>query len=156
MAIAAFSGPVIAIYVARKLDQSKVRYEMKLNIYRTLMITRTTPLSRNHLDALNIIDVDFYKDKKVKKSWKIYLEHLGVQYKDNNEWHKKRSDLFSDLLIVMGNSLGYKNIDKTNINNYQYYPQSEFNNEQDFQDIKDGLKAILNNGKPLNMQIIND
>ena len=61
-------------------------------IFRTLMATRATRLSAEHVQALNGIELTFYgggkKEKKVLEAWKAYHDHLNTKYEGTaaNEW----------------------------------------------------------------------
>ena len=63
----------LAIWANGKLKDtiSKSTYQRKLDIFKTLMATRATPLARTHVESLNRIDIEFtgIKEKKVREAW---------------------------------------------------------------------------------------
>jgi hypothetical protein len=66
-----------------------VKYQRRLHVFRTLMATRRIPISPDHVNALNLIEVDFYKCKKVEEELIKYLAHLRTD-PDDLPWHEKK------------------------------------------------------------------
>src|SRR5262249_12547950 len=52
-------GPIAAVLITRYIDQLRERSSRRLWIFRTLMATRRTLLSPEHIAALNQIELDF-------------------------------------------------------------------------------------------------
>ncbi len=84
------------------------------------MSTRASTLSLSHIEALNLIDLEFAppKFKKVRSAWKAYRNHLNEKEPEASDsravFYAKRSDLFVDMLYEMAAALGY-DFDKTQI-----------------------------------------
>lgn len=57
--VCALLSPLIALRVSRRLDARREVRERKMKIFRTLMATRARRLSMEHVEALNMIDVEF-------------------------------------------------------------------------------------------------
>lgn len=76
--IAILVGPVAAIVVARYLEIGRDYRARRMDIFRTLMRTRRTPIFPEHVGALNLIEIEFAKDAKVMAAWKKLFEHLGT------------------------------------------------------------------------------
>jgi hypothetical protein len=79
--IAIISAPISALWIQSKLDERKETRKRRLDIFKTLMATRASVLSQDHIKALNMIDIEFYGDKKYKKvreAWRAYL-HARTQ-----------------------------------------------------------------------------
>ena len=53
-------APLVAIQVSVYLEKKREVRGTRLNVFRTLMATRGSKLSVNHINALNMIDVEFY------------------------------------------------------------------------------------------------
>lgn len=68
--IAIFSGPFFAILVSRILDNGKEQRARQMEIFRTLMRTRRTPIWAEHVGALNLVEIEFKDDPKVIAAWK--------------------------------------------------------------------------------------
>src|SRR6185295_14020788 len=84
-------GPIIAIRITTYLERRRESYNRKERAFRTLMATRATRLSGDHVQALNMIDIEFYEKKKWKKNsknkavveaWMEYLDLLGKRPED--------------------------------------------------------------------------
>ena len=57
--LAIFIGPISAIAVSRILDNGKERKARQMDIFRTLMRTRRTPIWADHVGALNLVEIEF-------------------------------------------------------------------------------------------------
>ena len=107
MILAVLIAPLVAVQVQKYLERHQEKRERKLRIFKTLMATRGVPLSQDHVQALNMIDIEFYgeKYKKIITSWKDYLNHLEKITKDDEErfslWNEEKADLLANLLLVM-------------------------------------------------------
>ncbi len=77
--IALVAGPYLGIWAQGRRDEKKQAKERKLDIFKTLMATRATPLSPEHVSALNRIDTEFggSEEKKVRDAWNTLLDHFG-------------------------------------------------------------------------------
>lgn len=74
--VAIILGPSLAVWVTRWLDDRRFKRQRKMDIFRTLMSTRSTPLDVYHVSALNLIEIDFNDNQKVVDAWKNYLKSL--------------------------------------------------------------------------------
>jgi hypothetical protein len=120
-------SPLFAVQVSRYLENRKEDRDRKLYVFRTLMATRGAKLSINHVNALNMIDVEFYgkdrKSKQVVDAWKLYLNHLKIKDELSEEiWSEKSKDLFETLLDKMAIALKY-DFDRVSIKETSYYPR---------------------------------
>lgn len=161
MIAAVLLGPVLAVQVQKfieKINDVKIR---KLWVFKTLMATRGAALSPQHVQALNMIDLEFTsnnkKDKAVIDAWKTYLDHLCKaphNLQDANYqaeftlWANKSSDYLAELLFVMSKSVGY-DFDKVRLKNGAYSPQGHVDIENDIFQIRKGVLEILNGRRPL-------
>lgn len=103
--------PIIAVQLARYLDNQKEERERKLQVFKALMATRAYTVSWDHVVALNRIDLEFDKDNKKEKAvieaWKTYLDLLGDKNMLPEQWAVKRIDLLVELLHKMAQVLDY-------------------------------------------------
>jgi hypothetical protein len=73
------------------------------------MATRKSPISKEHVNAINLVEVEFYDCKKVDASWKIYSEHLNDQNKVEDEVRREEKEkLLAKLLSEIANVLGFR------------------------------------------------
>lgn len=152
--LALFFGPILAIQVSSILDQKRGAKQRKENVFRVLMATRAKALSPEHVQALNMIDVEFYsegdKDKKakaVRDSWKVYLDHLyNFPGPDKaslaDAWEEKKKDLLTNLLVNMAMCLGYE-FDEILIKRAAYFPKAHGDIEMEQIIIRKKLVEIL-------------
>ncbi len=105
--IAIIVSPVVAVVVGQILQDRRKKRSDKMEIFKTLMISRGLGWSTESVKALNIIEVVFSDDQLVLDQWKIYYDRLCVE--DPNETERLKIKAEGDkLLDVMAKSLGYK------------------------------------------------
>ena len=119
-------GPILAIQVSQKIEDYKQRKSRQVNIFKVLMATRATPIDVRHVEALNMIDIEFYgknaKEKDVLRAWKDYLDHLNNNASSIEFWGPKKEELFVELLHKMAICLNYK-FEKTDLRKTSYFPK---------------------------------
>jgi cobalamin biosynthesis Mg chelatase CobN len=153
MIFAVFAAPFLAIFAQRKIDENKEKRRQKLLVFRTLMATRANKLSVEHVQALNSIDLFFDKsgaEKKIVEKWDEYLDHLVLSLQENDPdykvkleaWTQKGNDFLSDLLSLMGESLGY-HFDKVKLKKGIYFPKGHGDIELDNFFIRKGMVNIM-------------
>ena len=144
--IAILIGPFFAVMASQYLDRRRRKNEGKQWIFKTLMRTRATVLNPSHIEALNMIDVEFYgkkkKDKDVVAAWKLYLDNLNDVSTQEDIKLSKRKDLLLDLLYCMAKALSY-DLDKEHIKNTSYIPQLHVDIENEQMLLRKGLIAVL-------------
>ena len=81
MVIAILLAPLLAVQIQKWIEIFRETRQRKLYVFHTLMATRAARVSTEHVQALNMIDIIFYKDKAekpVREAWKKYLDHLNT------------------------------------------------------------------------------
>lgn len=111
------------------------------------MRTRATGLAPDHVQALNMIDVEFYSSsepasREVLRCWKAYLDHLNQGHAATEVWGTRRDDLLIELLYAMAKCLGY-DFDKTEIRRTSYFPRGHGDVELDLHKIRSGLAEMV-------------
>lgn len=126
-------GPVLAVQAQKWVESFREKRARRLTIFRTLMATRAQNLSAAHVEALNAVPIDFYKDKKVMDAWEEYFMHLSsTQIDTDPTWGPRRVDLFVRLLAVIGSRVDYQfNVAEMN---RIYFPNahSDLDEQQNF------------------------
>ena len=157
--LAILLSPVIAVQVQKILEQRREKHQRRVWVFKVLMSTRGLALSPDHVQSLNMIDVEFYGRRKFKKviaAWRIYLDHLALVEPDNDSgwerWHERRNDLLTDLIFEMGNSLGF-DFDKVQIKRTFYIPKGHSQIEQEQNALRRGLVELLNGTRVLPMEV---
>ena len=158
MIIAVLLAPLVAVQVQKALERYREDRTRKLNVFKTLMATRAATVSPQHVQALNMIDLEFHaeKYKGTTDAWKTYLDHLGHYPKDDEKqqpaWGERRVDLLSKLLREMGKSLGYV-FDEVHIKRGIYAPEAHAQFETEEQLIRNGLVRLLHGQSHLKMDV---
>jgi hypothetical protein len=104
MILAVGLSPLIAVLLQKWFEKVGSTHKQRLWIFRTLMSLRSAPLEPSHVQALNMITLDFRGRRyaQVRRRWEIYLKHLSTPATDQ-DWNKKRGELLANLLVDMGN-----------------------------------------------------
>ena len=164
MVLAVLLAPLVAVQVQKYLEHIRERRLKKLNVFQTLMATRAARLSPAHVQALNMIDMEFYgrkgvaggakrtpSEQRVLDAWKVYHDHLCEPVQGDEEfraWVRAGDNLFIELLYEMARSLGY-HFDKVRLRKGIYSPKGYGELELDQKIIRENLVAILSGKKPL-------
>ena len=112
--------PIIVWVLGIKYQNRKAKKDAQLRVFLTLMADRkSTPITKEWVDALNTIDVVFQENKKVRHAWREYLD-------SSNSF---RLDLLSEMAV----SLGYKNLKQTEID--RFYSPKYFGSQMSRQEI---------------------
>ncbi|SFJ54864.1 hypothetical protein SAMN04488082_10462 [Desulfomicrobium apsheronum] len=152
---AIIASPLVALYIADRINKSNQERERKINIFRQLMATRHQILGKQHVEALNMIHFEFSQEKNeerdVYEAWKELHDHFS----DINNFGERteitapeRERLHLDLLSKMAKCLGYK-FDRVIINKGHYYPEYLSQVDADLSMIRKGLTRIFSFDTPL-------
>ena len=152
--IAIISGPILAIQIQKYIEDYKEKKSRKLKIFKTLMATRASRINFQHVEALNMIDLEFSENKKQEKeiliAWKIYLDHLNsfpsneltdYEIKRNN-WLENGDNLFTRLLHSLSRYFGYE-FDEVHLKKGIYSPQGHSELELDQITVRKGLVNLF-------------
>jgi hypothetical protein len=149
--IAILVAPLIAVRVEKIIELARLKRERQMQVFRVLMATRANPISFVHVEHLNTIAIEFYKDVSVIDAWKKYMDHLYSypQDKEDPDFTKKlqnasekTNDLLGDLLHEMAKCLNY-NFHKDDIKKYVYNPQGHSKVEMEQTLLREKLLEIL-------------
>ena len=124
---AVLSGIFATIVTLWWQNKNQIRQE-KVRIFTTLMSKRYDITAEDCVQALNMIDVVFYKDEKVRAAWRDFKNATDLP---NTE---AKAQLITDkrlkMLEVIAESIGYKNIRWDDIKEY-YYPKGLSDSKRD-------------------------
>lgn len=160
MIIAVLIGPVVAVQITEYLRRKNDNRNRKVHVFRTLMATRSATLAPQHIEALNLVEIEFFsirkQDRKVVDAWKLYLAHLNDIHYPKNNWQARRADLLMELLYEMSIALDY-GYDKAHIKSGTYYPSGYEDNEVDHLEMRKLLLEVLRGkrGLPVTIQAPN-
>jgi len=86
------------------------------------MATRRVPISNDHVNALNLVEVNFYKCQKVEAAWREYKNHLNSRGPEDDVWRESKEKLLAQMLSEMASILGF-NIQAMDIFKGGYVPK---------------------------------
>lgn len=141
-------GPILAVQAQRWIEEYKGRRNRKDHLFRTLMATRRARVAPEHVQALNLIDFEFWgnrgNNKKVLDAWNLYRDHLNTPFNKETQhiWIVRQDELFTDMLFEMSVCLGY-GFDKVHINKSVYSPVAHGNLEDEQTTIRRGLVELF-------------
>ena len=99
--------PIVAVVIAQWLQNRSEKRKDKMHIFKTLMTSRIYGWTPDSVNALNIIDIVYSDDKKVRAAWKDLNDKYRVTNPDQQHLKKIENAQYK-LLEAMANSLGYK------------------------------------------------
>lgn len=141
MIIAVLIAPFLAVFAQRQIDLWREQRQRKLWVFKTLMATRGRTLSPEHVQALNMIELEFQKpsEKPIRDAWKEYHDHLNSYPREGQNqkeraalWDEESAKLLVNLLIKMSEAFSYK-FDVVQIKKGAYSPQGHATTEIELQ-----------------------
>lgn len=168
MTVAVIAGPILAVQAQKIVEAIRGKKQRRLNLFHTLMSTRATRLSQDHVSALNMIDIEFYgrrlfgiriqtkSEKKVTNSWKTYNDQLSSIYTPEtfSVWNDRVFELFTAMLYSMSQALGY-DFDEVQLKRDCYRPKGHGDIEEQQYLVRTGVVDLLTGKKSLPVQITN-
>ena len=157
MIFAVLVAPLLAVQATKYLERQREKRDAKFRIFRILMATRATGLSWQHVEALNLIDIEFHgrKYKRITDAWKIYLDHLAQPPPDESgriAHNDKREDLLISLLQEMGKVLGYE-FDSVHLKRAAYVPKGHIDFEQEGHLLRKVAIQVLSGQQAISMNV---
>ncbi|WP_347880185.1 DUF6680 family protein [Burkholderia sp. BCC1644] len=142
MAGATLLGPVLAVQAQKWVERTREATNRKQMVFTTLMATRQSRVSIDHVRALNSIDLAFYgrrilgvplrsrKAQAVLDAWHDYHAHLSVPLEqrpnteaETREWNGRGDELFTNLLERLAAATAYK-FDRQQLKSGSYSPEA--------------------------------
>ncbi len=162
--VAVLVGPILAVLVTRWVDASRLKYNRRMDVFRTLMRTRRIRLNADHVGALNLVEIEFHGEPAVIDAWRAYWRHLHsvmpVAVNDQQQFFGEQDRLLSRLLHAIAKSLKF-GIEQLDILEGGYAPQGWFTDEQAGRELRTLVLEILNGQRgvpvvPLNLPTANN
>lgn len=146
--LATLLGPIFAVLVTRSVDLRRQRLERKLSIFRSLMKNRRTDISDEFMSALNMVEVDFYKSKRVLSYYYELMRHFGTPVTEGKDWNDKANRLKARLLYEMGKDVGYS-LEQLDILEGGYLPRWVVDSAEEEKFTRRKLLEVLSGNQPL-------
>lgn len=164
--VAVILGPILAVQAQKFLESLRDKRNRRLALFKTLMSTRAERLSRDHVQALNMIDIEFYgcrmlgtryqtaREKRVTNAWKNYNDHLNQRglYESVENWVRDGNTLFTKILYEMSIALRY-DYDEVQLKRDCYRPEAHVNIENAQLDVLTGLASVLRHERSIPMAV---
>ena len=65
-------------------------------------------ISNEHVNAINLVEAEFYKCRGVEAAWLNYKNHLNdTSRPEDQEWREKKENLLAKLLAEIASVLGF-------------------------------------------------
>ena len=158
-------GPIAAVRIEKLLETQRERTRRRMDLFRTLMLHRASPLASENVAALNSINLVFAgaKFQAVRRKWKALLNHYNNGPHPDLPgfaemyvvWVDKANDLTRQLLQEMGLKLGFQ-FDDVEMQTGVYAPKGHFDDETANKMIRDELTKILQGQQELGIRIVID
>lgn len=161
MIVAVIIGPAIGVLLTFLMQHLTAKRARRMDVFRSLMQTRRMRLSQIHVQALNLVEVEFHGKKKVIEKWNDYLKHLGKQAPaeeaDKSQFYEEQNKKLTLLVQSIGRVMGRK-IEQFEIWDGGYVPVGWENDDYeqrilrklalDMLSGKQGLPVIVHNPPP--------
>jgi hypothetical protein len=76
-------GSIKAVQIAKNGEQAREKKKREYEIFYKLMKTRRIILSPERIEALNLIQIEFFGKGKIINAYKEYIKHLGQEVPKN-------------------------------------------------------------------------
>ncbi|MBT9331483.1 DUF6680 family protein [Paracidobacterium acidisoli] len=110
--LALIIGPIMALAIQRELDKRREKDKRQREVFRAIWATRQFParLNYRHVEALNMIGLEFEDDSQVIEAWKEYLDYLNRKEPatEKQQFYNERNAKFNALIFALSRSLRYK------------------------------------------------
>jgi hypothetical protein len=150
--IALIAGPLLAVVITRWMDKRSDQKRRRREIFSTLMRTRRFKLSVDHVSALNLIQIEFYRNKSVSSAYTSYISHLNLPLPETAPAQQvfvdQRDDLFVDLVHAIAHALRY-DFDKRDLNKLAYGPIGWQNDDEEARALRRASLELLSGRRPL-------
>ncbi|MBV6689405.1 MULTISPECIES: DUF6680 family protein [Xanthomonas] len=164
--LATLLGPIVAVRVQKWIELLRETRQRKLWVFHTLMATRASRLSSDHVQALNMIDLAFYGDrifgfrKRTKKeqcvldAWREYLDHLNtlIDNEPAQQWVSRGHELFVNVLYAIAVEVGLV-FDRVQLKKGVYSPSAHGRVEDEQERVRQLAISVLSGEQPLTMKI---
>lgn len=138
--------PIVAVLIGQHLQNRAEIRKDKMHIFKVLMTSRIYGWTQESVHCLNIIDIVFSDDQKVRNAWKDLYDKYCVQNPDETQLKKIQNAQYK-LLDTMASSLGYKDIVTWETIQNPYIPEGMRRQQQEQAASQQAYNNIL-----LNMQ----
>ena len=140
--IAILVSPIIAIYVGSYFQDRTEKRKDKMALFKTILTARIYGWSYESVNALNLIDIVFFDENKVRIAWKnLYDKYALDGSVDSNIDIIKNAQ--NELYIAMAIALGYEDKIVRDVIEKPYLPNGLAEAQKQEQQYKKGQLEIM-------------
>jgi hypothetical protein len=165
---ATIAGPVLAVQAQKFIERFSESRRRKLHIFYTLMSTRATRIANEHVQALNLIELEFNKGWYRKRSkeqaiidaWRLHLDNLNQPADENDPasvktWSDRTEGSFVELMYSMSQALGFDfDFDRVQLKRGMYYSSGQAELELAQRAVVHSLAKVLTGQQPIGMNVV--
>jgi len=154
-------GPIAALMIQRALDKSREVTRRQKEIFRIIWTTRGYParLQHRHVEALNMVGLDFEDQSAVVTAWKEYLDKLNSSEPTDDmqkpQFYRDRDAKFIDLIFAIAKALDYK-ATRLEVEKQYYSPVAHGTWADQEAILRDGLTRLFRDQNPIPIRVVND
>ncbi len=158
--VAILIGPIAALMIQRSLDTSR-RIKRQKDLFRVLWATRGLPgrLEHRHVEALNMVGLDFANKSNVVDAWKEYLDMLNTQEPteeaQRQQFYRDRDGKFIGLIFSMTQTLGYE-ATRLEVQKQYYSPLAHGTWAEQETILREGVTKLFKDDKPIPIRIVSN
>ena len=145
-------GPVLAVYVTRRIDKDRAISARRLDVFRALMRTRRAGLLPDHVNALNLVEIEFHGVKPVLDTYRDLMRHINSGTPATEQWHSQHKSYLTKMLSAMATELGYK-IEQLDVLEGGYYPSGWGQTDEQQMAMRLGLLELLTGKRTLPVHV---
>jgi hypothetical protein len=147
---ATFFGPIFAVAMTMAIDALRQKRTRQLELFRSLMGNRRARLSPEWVRALNLVEIEFYRNRAVMEAYRDLMNHINTRADvDPQGWTDRQRTLFAKLLSEIARSLRYGKMEQLDLREGGYYPQGYADFEVEQQTLRRLLIELLNGNRSL-------
>jgi hypothetical protein len=146
--IATFVGPIAAVLITRWIDNKRANRDRQLEVFRALMRTRKAGLQPDHVNALNLVEIEFHEVTTVITAYRELMRHINAGGVADDKWLNTHRSYLTKLLSAMATALGYT-IEQLDVFEGGYYPTGWGQAEEQQLAMRLGLIELLSGKRSL-------
>ena len=106
---AILAAPAVALWIQRMVDRNKAAEQRRQEIFKALWVNRRRPFYLARVDALNMIDVEFFGEGLIQDAWQDLFAHYRDPHPglSDAQIELQREEKYSTLLFEISKVLGY-------------------------------------------------
>ena len=157
--LAIIVGPIAALMIQRHIDQRREADRRRHGLFRTLWSTKAFPgrLQYKHVEALNMVSLDFKGFDAVIDAWNEYLDKLlssdPPEIALKAQFYKERDAKFHALLYAISKALDYS-FTRLDVEKHFYAPLAHGTWAEQESTLREGFARLFRGEASLPVRLI--